>query len=393
MKMDGTMADEPRAVGRVLLVDDDPDVRRVYTKMLGKLGFAAETAVDGQQAAERLAHASFDVIVSDIFMPKLGGIDFLKMVRQHDLDVPVVLMTGSPGFETAVAALEQGAFRYLTKPVDFQQLADVLRRAVSLHRIARLKRQALELEGAEGRELGDQASLEARFSNALERLWLAHQPIVRMPARELFAYEALARSDEPSLAGPAALLDAAERLGRLRELGRKLRGRVARDAAEAPEGALLFVNLHAADLDDDELFSPAAPLSALAPRVVLEITERASLGGVADLRAKIGKLRRLGFRLAIDDLGAGYAGLASFFQLEPDFAKLDMSLISSLDKSPRKRSLVRAMLKVCAKELGIQVISEGVETEGERDALVADGGLLMQGFLFAKPARGFVPLP
>jgi EAL domain-containing protein (putative c-di-GMP-specific phosphodiesterase class I) len=374
---------------RVLLVDDDPGIRKTYARLLGGLGFTVDTAADGQEAAHRMATGSFDVIVSDLQMPKIGGLQFLRTVRQRDLDVPVVLMTGEPDLQTAVAAVEQGAFRYLTKPVDLEQLAEVLRRAASMHRLAKLKREALEVAGIEGMQLGDRASLEARFNNALDRLWMAYQPIVHWPDRTAFSYEALVRSDEPSLASPMELLDAAERLGRLHDLGRRLRGLVARAAPEAPKGALLFVNLHPLDLGDAELLAPASALAAIAPRVVLEITERASLDGLSDLAATIAKLRRLGFRIAIDDLGAGYAGLSSFSRLEPEFVKLDISLVCGVDSDPRKRSLARAMIQLCVKELGIQVIGEGVETAAERDVLATDGCKLMQGFLFAKPSRGF----
>jgi EAL domain-containing protein (putative c-di-GMP-specific phosphodiesterase class I) len=381
-----------RCEGRILLVDDDEGIRRDYGKVFRRLGFVVETAIDGKEAAERLAAGAFDVVVSDLAMPRMGGLDFLRMVRLQDLDIPVVLMTGTPHLETAVAAIEYGAFRYLTKPVDLDELAEVVRRAVTMHELAKLKRQAIELVGSHGRQLGDRASLDARFTNALDRIWMAYQPIVHWPSRSVLAYEALVRSKEPSLQGPLDLLDAAERLGRLRDLGRHIRAHVASTAPDAPSTALLFVNLHSADLNDDDLLSPASPLAAVATRVVLEITERASLLGVNGLAAKMSKLRELGFRIAIDDLGAGYAGLSSFAELEPEFVKLDMSLIRDLDKSKRKRSVVRAMTQLCAKQLSIQVVSEGVERAEERDILALDGCELMQGYLFAKPEPGF-PVP
>lgn len=377
---------------RVLLVDDDEGIRKGYSRALRKLGFAVETAADGQEGVKRLSDGAFDVIVSDLSMPKMGGLAFLRAVRQYDLDVPVVLMTGEPDLATAVEALEYGAFRYLAKPVDLDKLGEIVRRAASMHRMARLKREAIEVIGSEGRQLGDRASLDARFSNALDELWMAYQPIVDYPKRIVFAYEALVRSGEPSLKSPPDLLDAAERLGRLDDLGRTIRERIARSAPQAPPNVPLFVNLHAADLNDLELFSPSAPLTSLASRVVLEITERASLHGVSGLATKVGYLRELGFRIAIDDLGAGYAGLSSFSQLEPEFVKLDMSLVRGVDASPRKRSVVRAMSQLCAKELAIQVVCEGVETPQERDVLVADDCSLLQGYLFAKPDRGF-PVP
>jgi EAL domain-containing protein (putative c-di-GMP-specific phosphodiesterase class I)/CheY-like chemotaxis protein len=386
MESDGTQR------GRVLLVDDDAAIRRDYGKLLRRLGFAVEVACDGHEAIEQLHASSFDLILSDLSMPRMGGLEFLRAVRQQDLDIPVVLMTGEPNLDSAVAAVEYGAFRYLTKPVDRDKLAEVMGRAVSLRRMAKLKRDSIGLIGSEGKQLGDHASLDARFANALDLLWMAYQPIVHWPRRAVFAYEALVRSTEPSLMSPVDLFDAAERLGRLQDLGRRIRDRVARSAPETPPGALLFVNLHPPDLDDPELFARSSPLVGMAARVVLEITERASLHGVTGLAAKIGRLRELGFRIAIDDLGAGYAGLSSFTQLEPEFVKLDMSLIRGLDASPKKRSVVQAMARLCANELSIQVICEGVETLEERDALALDGCELMQGYLFARPGRGF-PAP
>jgi predicted signal transduction protein with EAL and GGDEF domain len=84
-------------------------------------------------------------------------------------------------------------------------------------------------------------------------------------------------------------------------------------------------------------------------------------------------LRKLGFRIAVDDLGAGYAGLSSFSQLEPDIAKLDMSLIPGIHTSPRKARIVRSMITVCRDDLGTGVVCGGVETQAERDSLESLG--------------------
>jgi EAL domain-containing protein (putative c-di-GMP-specific phosphodiesterase class I) len=220
---------------------------------------------------------------------------------------------------------------------------------------------------------------------------MAFQPIVSWSAKTALGYEALMRSREPSLERPSDLLDAAERLNRLHEVGRAVRREVASATTSGPDG-LLFVNLHPFDLNDNELLSGDSPLSQFASRVVLEITERSALDDVSGLSSKLASLRRLGFRVAIDDLGAGYAGLSSFARLEPDFVKLDMSLIRDIDRSTRKRSLVKGLAQICARDLGIQVICEGIERPEERDALVEDGLDLFQGYLFARPGAGF-PAP
>jgi EAL domain-containing protein (putative c-di-GMP-specific phosphodiesterase class I)/FixJ family two-component response regulator len=373
---------------RVLLVDDDPALVRAYRSALQRFGMAVETAANGRDAIERVKRARFDVVLSDISMPHMSGLELLEAVRAHDVDVPVILMTGEPGVDSAMRAVEHGAFRYLTKPVDLDKLRDTVGRAAKLHMIAKLKREASELRGDDGERIGERAALETRFSAALAQLWMAFQPIVSVRDKAVFGFEALLRSDEPMMKNPAHILDAAERLDRLLELGRTIRRQVAAAAAHAPEGARLFVNLHSADLNDEELYAPEAPLSRIAGRVVLEVTERASLHDVKNVNDAVARLKMLGYRIAIDDLGAGYAGLTSFTQLDPELAKLDMSLVRGIDGDARLQTIVRSMKLLCD-ELGILVVAEGVETDRERNALAELGCELLQGYLFARPERAF----
>lgn len=375
---------------RLLLVDGDPAVLRAYGHILEHEGVVVETAATGKEAVERVKGGTFDVIVSDISMPEMAGVDFLKAIRPYDLDVPVILMTEESGEESATRAVQYGAFRYLSKPLIGQQLWETVCRASKLHALAKLKREALELSGKHGTRPGELAALEVRFSWGLDLMWMAFQPIVAWSERRIFGYEALLRSDEPLMKNPMDILDAGERLGRIHELGRRVRAKVAL-AAQESAGAKLFVNLHAEDLNDEELYSEDAPLSRIASQVVLEITERASLHGVKSLAADVVKLKALGFQIAIDDLGAGYSGLTSFTQLEPEVAKLDMSLVRGIDADSRRQSIVRSMKKLCD-DLGIQVVAEGIETPSERDMLVGMGCDLLQGYLFARPQKGFEAL-
>jgi EAL domain-containing protein (putative c-di-GMP-specific phosphodiesterase class I) len=372
--------------GLVLLVDDEGAIARAYARSLGDAGFEVVCAYDGTQAAEVARGRRFDVIVSDITMPQMNGLELLRAVREHDLDVPFVLMTGGPAIDSAVRAVEYGALRYLIKPIEPAQLEEVVRRAVRLHQIARVKREALEMLQAEGKQIGDRAGLEARFVAALDSLWIAYQPIVSWSRRSTFAWEALVRNEEPTLRSPPDLFAAAERLGRVQELGRTVRERVAQTLDRYPVPGLLFINLHAMELDDDSLLDGAAPLSRHARRVVLEVTERAPLEQIPDATERVARLRALGYRIAVDDLGAGYAGLTSFAHLEPEVVKVDMSLIRGIDRSPMKQKLLGSIVALC-RDLGIEIIAEGIETPEERDALVRVGGDLCQGYLFARPER------
>jgi EAL domain-containing protein (putative c-di-GMP-specific phosphodiesterase class I) len=151
----------------------------------------------------------------------------------------------------------------------------------------------------------------------------------------------------------------------------------------------LFVNLHARELLDDTLFDRATGLAEAAPRVIIEITERAHLDTVPDAESRIARLRAMGFRIAIDDIGAGYSGLNSFTMLRPDLVKLDMALVRGIDKNPVKRRLAGLLVQLC-EDLGIAVVGECVETVAERQALTDLGCDLLQGWLFGRPSAPFL---
>ncbi|MBK7583760.1 MAG: EAL domain-containing response regulator [Myxococcales bacterium] len=372
----------------VLLVDDDDAVRSAYLRVLTNAGFDVRAAADGESALQQLRNESFDAVVSDISMPGMDGVQLLREVRQHDRDLPVLLMTGRPSLETATQAIDHGVMKYLSKPVGADELTDAVRRATQLQQLGRAKREALRALGTMTGEGSDRAGLEASFERALESLWVAFQPIVSAADRQVFGYEALLRTEERTLPHPGAVIDAAERLGQLPRLGRVVRQRAAEAFAASDPTWLLFLNLHPEDLLDETLLDAGGPLSTLAGRIVLEITERMSLDSVPDARARVARLRSFGYRIAVDDLGAGYAGLASFVQMEPDFVKLDMSLIRDVHKSSLKRRLVRSMTSLC-QEMGLGVVAEGVEIPEERDALVDLGLDLLQGYHFARPAQPF----
>ncbi len=321
----GAAPAEGEPLGHILLVDDEPSIARGYARLLTLAGYRVETANDGKEAAERTKVFSYDAIVSDITMPEMSGLAFLRSVREHDLDVPVILMTGGPAIESAMQALEHGA------PAAARRTSNRPVRPTARDNVYR--------------EMTVTLTKEYRF-------------------------------------------EAAERLGRLRELGRMIRDRVASKASELPLPGLLFVNVHAMELEDDSLYAASGALSPHASRVILEITERAPLERINDVSGRVAQLRAMGYRIAVDDLGAGYAGLTSFAQLEPEVVKVDMSLIRGLDRSLTKQKLVHSIVGLC-RGLGIQMIAEGIETEEERDTLVNLGGDLCQGYLFARPGRAF----
>jgi EAL domain-containing protein (putative c-di-GMP-specific phosphodiesterase class I) len=376
-------ADKPH-LGRVLVVDDDPAMRRVCARVLGNEGWEV-VVVDGGKAA--LASvcdhgAPFDCVVSDVHMPEMDGFALIAEIRRHDDDLPVLLMTGDPSLDGAVRAIDTGAVSYLSKPFDHETLAAGVARAARRHGVARMRRRVSSSSDLDGQDM------MARFDSALARSWMAFQPIVDVTANRTFAYEALVRTDEESLKRADVLIATAERLGRVHDLGRTVRAAVARAAVEVPDDVLIFVNVHGLELTDEDLFSDSCALAALAPRIVLEITERIGLDSVAG-PARVAMLRQRGYRIAVDDLGAGYAALGALATLEPDIVKLDMSLVRDIDRHPTKRRVVGAIATLC-RELGSRVVAEGVETQAEFRTVREAGIDLIQGYLLARPTREII---
>jgi EAL domain-containing protein (putative c-di-GMP-specific phosphodiesterase class I) len=376
--------------GRIVIADDDADLLRALSRTLERAGHEVVKLSDGPRACEHIAAldpSDVDVVLTDISMPGCDGLEVMRVAHKLDPDLPVLFMTGMPTVETAVQALEFGAYRYLLKPVDPEVLLQAVAQAVEVRHSVRAllpdTRPGLSPPSSRVR-----AELSGRFDSALDKLWMAFQPIVNWTEKRILAYEALVRTDEPSLARPDHFFSAAEQLHRVQELGRTIRRSVAVTAVNLPADTELFINLHANDLTDEELYAENAPLAPFAERIVFEITERASLEKMKDIQERMAALRARGYRIAVDDLGAGYAGLSSLASLQPEVVKLDMSLVRGVDQQPIKQRLVAA-LQTLGGSLRIRVVAEGVETVAERDTLVGIGCDLFQGYLFAKPGRPF----
>lgn len=224
---------------------------------------------------------------------------------------------------------------------------------------------------------------------------MAFQPIVDLRSKGIFAYEALVRgpNGEPA-ASILARVDDRNRYG----FDQACRVRAVELAAALglpATGAGLSIN-----------FSPGAvyhPETCLRPtlraaerlrfpldRLIFEVTEGERVGDPAHLVSIIEAYRRHGFRTAIDDFGAGYAGLNLLAEFQPDLIKIDMELTRGIDSRPVARTIVAAVVEAC-RRLDIAVVAEGIETAAEARTVQELGIPLMQGFLFARP--GFEELP
>ncbi len=386
--MPAATASAPPGARRVLIIDDEPSVLRVLGLLLERSGFAVVSASNGREGLAMLAEKSFDVILTDIIMPELSGVDFLKELRQHDLDVPVILMTAGATLDSALDAIEYGAQQYLLKPVEPEALVHAVGRAAALGELARMKRTALAMQSGKSIPHGDRATLEAVLTRTFATIRAEFQPVVSLKKKNVLGYEALMRCDETLFSSYSALLAAAERVGWRTALSRTLYQRIAQDCSQMPEGSLLFVNIHPLDAQESLLTGSGASLEAIARNVVLDVRESVAGEQLGALAAAMPKLRGAGFRIAIDNVGTGTSGLDIFTRLSPEFAKLDRSAYVGIDKDKNRLRTVRAMYAMFA-SLELPLIAEGVETATERDALLSAGADLAQGNLFGAPSTRF----
>ena len=213
-------------------------------------------------------------------------------------------------------------------------------------------------------------------------VYVDYHPIVVATTRQIFGYEALARGVMRSLRSPEVMFDVAAEADMIWELSRLCRSR----AIEGIEtrlgpGELLFINVDPHDFADPA-FTEAEVKDP--SRVVIEITERTAIKDYPKFRERLKAFRQQGYRFAVDDAGSGYAGLGSIANLEPDFIKLDISLINAIDSNFIKQNLVESMVKF-ANDHGAQVIAEGVERSEEFETVKALGVHLVQGFFLHRP--------
>lgn len=151
---------------RVLIVEDDPSTRVGLTELIGAWGFLTEDASDGEEALRKVTSFRPSIIVTDLVMPRLGGLELLRALSDQLDDISLVILTAQGSVETAVEAIKEGAYDYLTKPVDTQRLKILLDKVVerqqTLREVKRLRRQLRE-HGAFGRIIGNSPGLRAIY--------------------------------------------------------------------------------------------------------------------------------------------------------------------------------------------------------------------------------------
>ena len=215
-------------------------------------------------------------------------------------------------------------------------------------------------------------------------VYIDYHPIVVTESQEIYGYEALARGVMRSLRSPEVMFDVAAEADLVWELSRLCRSRAIEGMdTHLQPGELLFLNVDPHDFNDPAFNEHEVKYPE---RVGIEITERTAIKDYPKFRERLRAFREAGFRFAVDDAGSGYAGLGSIANLEPNYIKLDISLINGIDTNFIKQNLVETMVKF-ANDHGAMVIAEGVERAEEFKAVKELGVHLVQGFFLHRPSR------
>ena len=224
---------------------------------------------------------------------------------------------------------------------------------------------------------------------------MAFQPIVDVTTQTVFAYEALVRGKDGRGAGQVLSHISHDNRYAFDQLCRTTAIDLAAGLDMTAGGASLSINFL-----PNAVYSPmaciqltlrtAAATGFPPERLIFEFTENERIADTAHVRSIIDTYRRLGFATAIDDFGAGHAGLGLLANMQTDVIKLDMDLIRGIEASLPRRMIVESIVRMCA-ALDIRLIAEGVETAAEYHALRALGIRYMQGFLIARPAFEALP--
>jgi len=222
------------------------------------------------------------------------------------------------------------------------------------------------------------------------------QPVFELQRRAILGYEALTRGPSGTpYHMPVRLFEMASASDLVFELDRQCRRRALTASRSLPRDAVLFVNVVPSAMYDPAFQGPAllsflGALDLEPGRIVLEITEKYAIENYTMFAESLEEFTKAGFRIAVDDVGAGYSGLEKIAHLNPRYLKLDLKLIKGIDSSHIRREMTRA-LKAFADRIGSTIIAEGIGREAELRVLMDLGIDYGQGFLLGVPAALSLP--
>jgi EAL domain-containing protein (putative c-di-GMP-specific phosphodiesterase class I)/CheY-like chemotaxis protein len=378
---------------RVLIAEDEPSVRAALAALIeAEAGLKLVGAVGDADAAIASATTLLpDVAIVDVGMPGGGGARAAREIRRHSPATKVLALSASDDRATVLEMLEAGVVGYLVKGGSVAAILESIEQVADGHSSL-----SVEVTGDVIEELVQQLSLRRREDELL-RLRLARvrgavdnraalrvvwQPIRALEGGRVVGVEALARFRGPPRRGPSRWFEEATEVGLRSELELAAAETAFAGLEALPRELYLSVNVSPRTVAGAAFRRLCASVDG--ERVVIEVTEHAPIENYERLNQVLARIRALGVRLAIDDAGAGFASLRHILRLDPDFIKLDGSLIAGIEQDVSKQALATGLISF-AEKIGATIVAEGIEREEEVVALRALGVHFGQGFYLGRP--------
>ncbi len=351
---------------------------------------------DPRQALEHYRAMGPDLVLLDLHMPHIGGLDLMEALDREipsDSFVPILVLTADATDRAKQDALGAGATDFLTKPFDHTEVVLRVRnllRTRFLHVALQSRNANLQLELQRRKQFEIRLAEERekrlrRIQGLLESgsFTMVFQPVIRLSDGAQVGAEALARFPASPQRPPDEWFAEAALVGLGPELEIAAVKAALAQMSEIPPDTYMAVNVSPSTVGDARLKAAILPH---AERVVLELTEHEAVEGYDALLIALNELRECGVRLAVDDAGAGYAGLRHILRVDPDIIKLDIALVHDIDTDPARRALA-ASLVAFGKETGASIVAEGIERRAEAETVRSLQVGFGQGFHFGRPSQ------
>lgn len=375
----------------ILLADDEQGVIDTLVALIARepdLEVVGQ-ALDAAAAIELAARLQPDLAILDVRMPGGGGERAVRGILDGSPETRALALSAKGDVETVLGMLRAGALGFALKGGSSDDLVAAIRRCLNDEAVIAAQ-VSQELAQVLARTLHGDATRPARHGTlhsrikrvlAARQVRMVFQPIVNLRTGLQEGVEALARIEAIPRRSPDRWFAEAEEVGLLLPLELEAI-RVAAGHVRSFEGLFVSFNVSPRTASSAELADVLrdAPLD----RLVLEVTEQAPVEDYEALREVIDPMRDRGLRIAVDDVGAGFASLRHILELRPEIVKIDLSLVRGIDADPDRRAGVTA-LSSFASRVGADVVAEGVETAEELETLRRLDVLYGQGFFFGRP--------
>jgi EAL domain-containing protein (putative c-di-GMP-specific phosphodiesterase class I) len=365
----------------ILIVDDEPAICQLLVILLTSHGYMTKVAFTGRQALEFVT-PDIDLILLDMVLPDAQGMKICQQLKSNSQtrNIPIIIISGKQRKYDRIESLCFGAEDYVTKPFESEEL---------LARMDTVLRHQ-HLRSIEGTHPQDQETIcELKRIIDEESVNVCFQPIYFLKPMRLLGMEMLSRPQTGSaMANPEIFFRNALKYGVYYEVEMIGWRKAIKMASELFDGRQkLFLNCDPYLVESDKFKTVKDIFNSFGMccnETFLEITERSAVSVFDVFYERLRDYRQDGFKIAVDDMGAGYSSLESIVEIRPEAVKLDRHIVNGVGGNRYKSSIIKLLVAFC-RENDVICVAEGIETKQDFDALIDLGVDAGQGYYLSRP--------